>query len=345
MMAAALLSIGSILVALGAFRITREPRRLSTGWVLLAAALLLVAGAAVLIGDLADISVTMPQIAGAAAGVLGSIGIALVANGFVVVRREGRSLTTLSPMVVGAGLAMMGVVIAAIAIAVPAPAPVTALAVILCAIGGYLVLHLIAFGGYALLYDALPSREQADAIVILGCGLNGREVTPLLAARLDRGIDAYHAAAVDCPQPVIVTCGGQGGDEGTCEADAMARHLMARGIPAHAIVRERYSRNTEENIRNCLRQLDIRGIPADKIRMTVVTSDFHVLRTAALTRRAGIDAGVVGARTAAYFVPAAFLREYVAVLTTHYRRTHLTTAALTFAAFTAVVAEAALPPH
>ena len=43
MMAAALLSIGSILVALGAFRITREPRRLSTGWVLLAAALLLVA--------------------------------------------------------------------------------------------------------------------------------------------------------------------------------------------------------------------------------------------------------------------------------------------------------------
>ncbi|MFF2555156.1 YdcF family protein [Nocardia sp. NPDC058058] len=343
-MTAALLSIGLFLVALGAFRVKREPRRLSTGWVLLAAALLLAAGSAALIGDLTAIRMTVPQMAGVTAFVLCGIGIGLVANGFIVVRREGRSLTTLSPVAVGAGLMTMGVVIAVISIAVPAPVQLTALAVLVCATGGYLVLHLIAFGGYALLYGTLPVRTDADAIVILGCGLNGRSVTPLLAGRLDRGITAYHAASAECPQPVIVTCGGQGGDEGTCEADAMARHLMDHGIPAHAIVRERYSRNTEENIRNCLRQLDIRGIPADRIRMTVVTSSFHVLRTAALTRRAGINAQVVGSHTAGYFIPAAFLREFVAVLTTHYRRTHLTTAALTVAAFTAVAAEAALPP-
>ncbi|MFB8003187.1 YdcF family protein [Nocardia sp. NPDC056000] len=345
MMTAVLLSIGLFLVALGAFRMKREPRRLSTGWVLLAAALLLAAGSAALVVDVAAISVTVPQMACAGAFALCCIGIALVANGFTVMRREGRSLTTLSPVVVGAGLVVLGVVIAAIGIAVPVPTPLTALAMIVCAVGGYLVLHLVAFGGYALLYGTLRTRPEADAIVILGCGLNGRSVTPLLAARLDRGITAYHAASAEGEPPVIVTCGGQGGDEGTCEADAMARHLMDHGIPAHAIVRERYSRNTEENIRNCLRQLDIRGIPAHKIRMMVVTSDFHVLRTAALTRRAGIDARVVGSRTARYFVPAAFLREFVAVLTTHYRRTHLTTAALTLAAFTAVAAEAALPPH
>ncbi|WP_169812657.1 YdcF family protein [Nocardia acidivorans] len=343
-MTAALLSIGLFLLALGAFRVVREPRRLSTGFVLLGAVLLLVAGSAAVAADVVAISVTVPQGSCAAALALCCIGIALIANGFTVVRREGRSLTTLSPAVVGAGLVMMGVVIAAIAIAVPVPAALIELAMLVCAAGGYLILHLLAFGGYALLYRTLPARSQADAIVILGCGLDGRSVTPLLAGRLDRAITAYHAASVECAQPVVVTCGGQGGDEGTCEADAMARYLVAHGIPAHAIVRERYSRNTAENIRNCLRQLDIRGIPADRIRMTVVTSSFHVLRTAALTRRAGIDAAVVGSRTAAYFIPAAFLREFVAVLTTHYRRTHLTTAALTVAAATAVVADAALPP-
>ncbi|MFB7719932.1 YdcF family protein [Nocardia sp. NPDC056100] len=344
-MTAALLSIGLILLALGVFRMRREPRRLSTGGVLLAGALLLVAGSVALLVDVAAISVTVPQAAYAAAFALSCIGIALIANAVIVVRREGRSLTTLSPAVVGSGLVVMAILITAIAIAVPVPTTMTELAVLACATGGYLVLHLAAFGGHALLYGTLPTRSEADAIVILGCGLNGREVTPLLAARLDRGITAYHAAATECPQPVIVTCGGQGGDEGTCEADAMARYLVARDIPAHAIVRERYSRNTAENIQNCLRQLDIRGIPADRIRMTVVTSSFHVLRTAALTRRVGINAQVVGARTAGYFIPAAFLREFVAVLTTHYRRTHLTTAALTLVAVTAVAAEAALPPH
>ncbi|AYF78111.1 YdcF family protein [Nocardia yunnanensis] len=342
---AALLSLGSVLAAVGVFRVTREPRRLSTGLVVLAAVVLLAAGCATLAVGFGPIATARSHLAAIAAAVLAAGGIALVANGFTVVRREGRSPTTFVPMVAGTGLLVLATGIAVMAAGVPAPSWATQLGLLGCLVGGYLVMHLIAFTGYALLYSNLPDRSEADAIVILGCGLNRRAVTPLLAARLDRGIRAYRAAAAVGAPPVIVTCGGQGPDEATCEADAMARYLTAHDIPANMIVRERHSQNTAENIGNCVRQLEIRGIPAHRIRMTVVTSNFHVLRSAALTRRAGIDAHVVGARTAGYFIPAAFLREFVAVLLTHYRRTHLLAAAVTLAGVTAVVADAALPPH
>jgi uncharacterized SAM-binding protein YcdF (DUF218 family) len=45
-----------------------------------------------------------------------------------------------------------------------------------------------------------------------------------------------------------------------------------------------------------------------------VTSDYHVLRTASLARRIGVEAQVVGSRTARYYVPSAFIREFVALI-------------------------------
>jgi uncharacterized SAM-binding protein YcdF (DUF218 family) len=46
----------------------------------------------------------------------------------------------------------------------------------------------------------------------------------------------------------------------------------------------------------------------------IVTSGYHVLRTAILARRAGLRGQVTGARTAAYYWPSAMLREFGAVL-------------------------------
>ncbi|MFI1919824.1 YdcF family protein [Nocardia sp. NPDC020380] len=275
----------------------------------------------------------------------GVAGMALVANGFAVIRHEGRSPTTCTPLVVGAGLVVLAAGLTVVAANPRVPTWTTQLIAVCCVLGGYLVVHLIAFAGYALLYTNLPDRAEADAIVILGCGPNRRSVTPLLGARLDRGIRAYRVAEAAGALPVIVTCGGQGDDEATSEADAMARYLAARGLPMNVVVRERHSHNTAENLENCIRELALRGIPANKVRITVVTSNFHVLRAAALTRRLGIDAQVVGARTAGYFIPAAFLREFFAVLATHYRRAHLAAVTITVAALTAVIANAALPPR
>ncbi|MEV5651966.1 YdcF family protein [Nocardia sp. NPDC052254] len=329
---------GVVLAFAGALRVAREPRRLSSAFVLLAALTLLGSGSATVIVRLSRDTPSQLGLIAVLAVPPTVVGIALLVNGIALISREGFAAITALPVAFGLGL--VGLVAAAVTAASgPAvPSWATQLTVLATAAGVYFVAHLIAFGGYALFYGSLAARPEADAVVILGCGLNRRSVTPLLAARLDRGVDAYRTAVRSGRHPVLVTCGGQGPDEATTEADAMARYLIGRGVAGHAIVRERHSRNTAENLRNCLEELNRRGIAPEDLRITVVTSNFHVLRTAALTRRLDIDAQVLGARTAAYFLPAAFLREFVAVLATHYRRSHITVAVSLLIVLLAVIA-------
>lgn len=335
---------GWVAALAGVVRLRREPRRLSTGFLLLAAAALTGAGAGLALARWAASATPVPASALLGAAVLATVliaGITLLLNGILVTYREGVLPATLTPMVVGLGLLALP---AAAALALwrdPAlPGWLTPVATVVALIGGYLVVHLLAFTGHALVYRALPDRTGADAIVVLGCALQRDRVTPLLAARLDRAMRMLAAERAAGRAPLLVTSGGTGSDEALSEADAMASYLVDRGVPDAAIVRERHSRNTGENLRNSIALLRER-LPAEP-RVAVVTSDFHVLRTAALTRRLGIDAHVAGARTARWFVPAAFLREFAAVLTTHYRRTHTAVAAVTLVALTSSVAHAYL---
>lgn len=56
---------------------------------------------------------------------------------------------------------------------------------------------------------------------------------------------------------------------------------------------------------------------AGAYRAAVVTSDYHVFRTAEYAHKIGLAADGVGSRTARYFWPTAFIREYVAVSNAH----------------------------
>jgi hypothetical protein len=76
--------------------------------------------------------------------------------------------------------------------------------------------------------------------------------------------------------------------------------------------------------------------------VTVVTSSYHVFRAAMFTRRAGLRAHVTGARTAGYFIPSAFLREFIAILAT-YRWINLGFCAVILTAALAAVALSLLP--
>ncbi len=49
-------------------------------------------------------------------------------------------------------------------------------------------------------------------------------------------------------------------------------------------------------------------------RCTIATSSYHCLRTAMFAKRLGINAVCVGGRTAAFYYPAAFFREYIALI-------------------------------
>ncbi|MEU1315003.1 YdcF family protein [Streptomyces tibetensis] len=148
-------------------------------------------------------------------------------------------------------------------------------------------------------------------VVVLGAGLNDDRPGPLLTRRLERALSIDAARVPDAPRVVFVVSGGQGDDEVRSEADAMADYLRGRGVPDDRIVREDRSVNTGQNLRFSAALVE--GVTPG-YRATVVTSGFHVYRTALLARRVGVSVHVVGAPTSPAYWLAATLREFAAIL-------------------------------
>ena len=67
---------------------------------------------------------------------------------------------------------------------------------------------------------------------------------PVFRARLDHALDLYQRGIA----PLIITLGGNGGDQYT-EGAVGREYLMAMGVPEGAIIAETESRNTEESAR------------------------------------------------------------------------------------------------
>ena len=121
----------------------------------------------------------------------------------------------------------------------------------------------------------LKKRRGADYIIILGAGLIGTRVTPLLAARIDKGIELLH----DNPNAVLIMSGGQGPGEDIAEGEAMARYAEQKGVDLGKIIVEGKSTSTEENLLFS-RELMSR----DRPRVIVVTTAYHVFRALLLAR-------------------------------------------------------------
>lgn len=266
---------------------------------------------------------TDPRSLGRAVVVLGGIGVVvlvlasltlvpfLASAGITTARREGRSLATILPLLAAVGL--VGVVVL-LGVAVWAGLWwLIALAVAVVVVTGYLGFLFVAFLLYGQWYARRTPALPVDAVVVLGSRVFGERVPPLLAARIDRGIEVLHDSIHADPAAgtVLVCSGGQGLDEELAEGDAMARYAAAHGVPEHQLLREVASRNTEENLRLSRALLDEHGFGPS---MVVVTNDYHAFRAGIIAREVGVAADVVGAPTARYYFPSAVIREFIGVL-------------------------------
>lgn len=176
---------------------------------------------------------------------------------------------------------------------------------------GYLAFVLVSYYLYSAVYLWWAKRYSAapEAVVVLGSGLLGDKVPPLLAARLNLGIAQYRRAQAECAEPIFVTSGGQGPGETIPEGRAMGRYALAHGVPD--VMEELESVSTETNLAYT------RVLLPEANPWIVATSDYHAFRAAVLMRELKIPGNAVGAKTPRYFWAAAFLREYVAVLRRH----------------------------
>lgn len=238
----------------------------------------------------------------------------LVANGLTMARREGLRVGNLLPFFLGMGVLATPVVSILILNFAPGIAVILLISALLVAMylsTLLLILFLQSFiqrwrGGY----HATP---QPDAIVVLGSGLVNGQLPPLLRSRVDRALAILRQQQHQGRQPLLVLSGGRGPDEPRAEAAAMAEYALQRGVDPARLLVEDNSRNTRENLR-FTREL-LAAHPAASQQVLVVTSSYHAARTALLASDLGLTWTVAPARTAFYFVPNAWLREYVAVVT------------------------------
>ncbi len=240
----------------------------------------------------------------------------LLANGFRAVRREGLSFANLLPLLFAAVAIAAPIFIVWATTSVPSQKGVStwlsAAAFFVFGVYAYFGFVLLSFVFYGALYRVRHRNPQAPAVLMLGSRIFDGKVPPLLASRLERGIEVYNQRVrLGEEPPLMVCCGGQGPDEDRAEAEAMAEYLTDHGIPEEVVRRETESTTTEENLvfGSRIVKEELGTVP-----LVISTNDYHTFRTALLSRQMGLDATVVPAKTARYYVPAAFLREFVAIV-------------------------------
>ncbi|MBA3289775.1 MAG: YdcF family protein [Acidimicrobiia bacterium] len=126
--------------------------------------------------------------------------------------------------------------------------------------------------------------RAVDAIVVMGAAQYDGEPSPQLAARLDHVVELWPQRLAPL---VVVTGGNQPGDRFT-EAEASARYLADRGVPADAILREEVGGTTYESMQGVALLLAERGLDT----VLVVTDPYHSLRSRLVAQQAGLTAYV-----------------------------------------------------
>ncbi|WP_243400259.1 YdcF family protein [Arthrobacter glacialis] len=235
----------------------------------------------------------------------------LISNGVTMMRNEGRSLGNLLALL--AGVALLGLPVFAALLVVTLNPVAIGLAALLFFLCSYFGVVFVVFLAYAVAYGKMKHTIDPAAVVILGSQIIKGKVPPLLRSRLDKGLEVYRGASAKTA-PLLIPSGGQGWDESRPEGVAMAEYLVSAGVPVAHVVAEDQAISTAQNLQ--FSAIVAREHGRDGA-LLVVTNNYHVLRAALLSRKLGINAQVVGSPTARYFLPSAFLREFVAILREH----------------------------
>lgn len=147
-------------------------------------------------------------------------------------------------------------------------------------------------------------------------------LTKLLQSRADRALefDEMQRKATG-KELIFVPSGGKGSDEIISEAEAISRYLQEKGIPKERILLEDQSKNTEENIVNSVKLIRERE-NGREARIALSTTNYHVFRAGLLAANQGVDIEGIGSKTKSYFWINAFVREFIATLSSE-RWTHV----------------------
>ena len=249
--------------------------------------------------------------------VLLSVPAVLIENGVIMYRKEGRSLQNMLSLLMGL-LVGVGELCFFLFFIFPifwsdqnSEFITTGMKVLLFISLSviYVSVVFVSFMSYTVLLQLIPRKRDFDYVIIHGSGLlRGREVSKLLADRIDKAIEVYEK---DPTPPILIPSGGKGRDEEISEAEAMEQYLIEHGIPKDHIIKEDRSATTRENLAFSKKIIDERD--ADPY-VALVTSNYHVYRALSLCDDIDLECTGIGAHVARYYWPSALLREFAAIM-------------------------------
>ena len=239
-------------------------------------------------------------------------GIFLIFNGFILLKKEGFSKANLLSPIMGIVILLFFVFMWIRAGFVTTDYNHWINIPVVFIVYTYIIFGFafVGFMMYSCVYLWLPKKQHYDFIIIHGAGLlDGERVTPLLKRRIDKAVQAFQQSKN--PHIRLIASGGQGSDEKISEAQAMYNYLVEHtDVPKEAIILEEKSTTTYENL---LFSKEIGEQLIENPRFLFVTNDYHVFRTSTYARQIGMQGDGLGCSTASYYIPSAFIREYVAM--------------------------------
>lgn len=121
---------------------------------------------------------------------------------------------------------------------------------------------------------------EPETMIILGCQVMTTGPSQSLADRLDKALWYLE----QFPDLDIIVSGGQGDNEPTTEAYAMATYLVAYGVNESQIFQEGNSRNTHQNLSFSRTIIEEHQLSENVV---IVSSGFHLTRAQMLWKRVG----------------------------------------------------------
>lgn len=150
------------------------------------------------------------------------------------------------------------------------------------------------------------AEGEKDYLLILGCRVRGNEAEETLYMRCEKAAEYLNAHK----NTVAIACGGiVHDDQYVSEAQVISDILVSKGIERERIILEDKSRTTVQNFVNARKIIDSMGeFYSDRI--AILSSDFHLLRSALIAKKTGFICQTVSAPSPKQELIKNYIREF-----------------------------------